>query len=249
MTQQTHNIRAIAEICQARALEYRRLAAHEQKTAFGSAKDHDKALEFEAKAQALEQLASDLIAGRLYEAPSEKSSEIDDLAREIAPDTFANYEAMLQRLRDQGCDDGHAIRSANAVYGAEIEAAQEIARRSYGNTSQEAGSDDAGYDLGFLDAAMWHEQKAKDAELQESRESIPARKVKFRQRAERHRLYARMLRSDLETLKKARRSQIIKRLRQSSSQKELALGDSHIPLEVQYAFLKRNGDLPDETFD
>src|SRR3546814_18067705 len=64
--------------------EYRRQASHERKTAFGSAKDHDKALEFEAKAQALEQLASDLIAGRLSESPIEQTAEIDDLAREIS---------------------------------------------------------------------------------------------------------------------------------------------------------------------
>src|SRR3546814_11945740 len=80
MTQQSLSIKAIAEICQSRALEYRRQASHERKTAFGSAKDHDKALAFEAKDNALEQLASDLIAGRLSVSPIAQTDEIDDFA-------------------------------------------------------------------------------------------------------------------------------------------------------------------------
>lgn len=249
MTPAAMNIKAIANICQARALEFRRLAAHERKTAFNSAKDHDKALEFEAKAQALEQLASDLIAGRISDSSGEQAIEIDDLAREIAPDSFANYEAMLQRLRNQGYDDGQAIRSANAVYGAELENAQEIARRSIGAVNTASAGEDSGYDLGFLDAAEWHEMKARDAELAEAREPLPERKLKFRQRADRHRLYARLMRKDLEAIRQQRRNQIIEGLRQSNQQQELALGDAEIPMEVQYAFYKKSGDLPGEAFD
>src|SRR3546814_15432906 len=114
MTQQSLSIKAIAEICQSRALEYRRQASHERKTAFGSAKDHDKALEFEAKAQALEQLASDLIAGRLSESPIAPTAEIDDLAREISPAAHANYDAMLAMPRHKASEDGDEISSPNA---------------------------------------------------------------------------------------------------------------------------------------
>jgi hypothetical protein len=248
MTQQSLSIKAIAEICQARALEFRRQAAHERKTAFGSAKDHDKALEFEAKAQALEQLASDLIAGRLSESPVEQTAEIDDLARQIAPEAHANYDAMLLRLRNQGSDDGHAIRAANAVYGAELEAAQEIARKSIANASSQLSDEDQGYDCGFLAAAEWHDQKAIEAEMLADREPVADRKLKFRKRAERHRLYSRLLRKDLEKLREGRRNAIIEGLRQSVQQPELPLGEGGIPIEVQLAFLKK-GDLPGEAFD
>src|SRR3546814_652897 len=115
------------------------------------------------------------------------SSDLDDLAREISPDAHANYDAMLSRLRNQGCDDGHAIRSANAVYGAEIEAAQEMARKSIANASAQPSDEEQGYDSGFLSAAEWHDQKAREAELQADREPNPDRKQKFRKRAERHR--------------------------------------------------------------
>src|SRR3546814_16901294 len=123
MTHQSLSIKAIAEICQSRALEYRRQASHERKTAFVPAKDHDKALEFEAKAQALEQLASDLFAGRLSESPIEQTAEIDDLARAISPDAHANYDVLLWRLRNLGCVDGPAIPSADresSVWGKDV---------------------------------------------------------------------------------------------------------------------------------
>src|SRR3546814_17303457 len=100
---------------------------------------------------------------------------------------------MLSRLRNQGCDDGHAIRSANAVYGAEIEAAQEMARKSIANASAQPSDEEQGYDSGFLSAAEWHDQKAREAELQADSEPNPDRKHKYRQRDERHRLYSRQL--------------------------------------------------------
>lgn len=249
MTQTSLNARTVAEFCQARAMEYRRLGAHERATAFASSKDRDKAIEFEAKAQAIEQLATDLLSGRISESPGEVTSEIDNLAREISPQCFADYEAMILRLRNQGHDDGHAIRSAQAVYGADMETAQQIARESIGNILSGSPEDNGAYDQGFLDAAAWHEQRARDADTHASRETIPDRAVKFRKRAERHRLYARSMRSEFEAFKARRRSEMIENLRQASLKQKPAIGDSGIPIEVQYAFLKRKGDLPDETFD
>src|SRR3546814_20682923 len=96
---------------------------------------------------------------------------------------------MLSRLRNQGGDEWHAIRSANAVYGAEIEAAQEMARKSIANASAQPRDEEQGSDSGFLSAAEWHDQKAREAELQADREPNPDRQQHIRKRADRHRPY------------------------------------------------------------
>src|SRR3546814_13246484 len=62
------------------------------------------------------------------------------------------------------------------------------------------------------------------------------------------RSYSRQLRKELEHLRELRRHVVINEMRQSLQQPELALVDGGLPLEVQYAFLKK-GDLPGEAFD
>lgn len=236
MTLPNLNPEIIADICRTRASEYRRRASR------------DNATENQSKAQALEQLANDLLSGQYAGSINALHANPDELAREIAPQAFADYEAMINRLRSQGYDEGHAIRSAQAVYGAEIEKAKELAEQSAANFSA-ASTENSQFELGYLAAAEWHEQKAKDAEILANKEPVPERRAKLRQRAERHKLYARTLRQDFEVVKAQRRQQIIENLRQAGLQKELPFGESGLSLEVQYAFLKRKGDLPDETFD
>src|SRR3546814_11689921 len=70
----------------------------------------------------------------------------------------------------------------------------------------------------LLSAAEWHDQKAREAELQADREPNPDRKQKFRKRAERHRLYSRQLRKELEHLRELRRHVVINEMRQSLQQ-------------------------------
>src|SRR3546814_5719897 len=76
-----------------------------------------------------------------------------------------------------------------------------MARKSIANASAQPSDEEQGYDSGFLAAAEWHDQKAREAELQADREPNPDRKQKFRKRAERHRLYSRQLRKELEHLR------------------------------------------------
>src|SRR3546814_2037157 len=91
-----------------------------------------------------------------------------------------------------------------------------MARKSIANASAQPSDEEQGYDSGFLSAAEWHDQKAREAELQADREPNPDRKQKFRKRAERHRLYSRQLRKELEHLRELRRHVVINEDRKST---------------------------------
>lgn len=116
--------------------------------------------------------------------------------------------------------------------------------------------DSQDYDKGVEDAAKWHEQRALEAERQEQLETVPARKAKYSQRAKRHRLYAKHIRSDFA---EARETAAIKRARESVREEpQLPLvvpinartrageREEGVPLAVQAAFRRKSEVFDDE---
>jgi hypothetical protein len=148
---------------------------------------------------------------------------------------------MLDRLRGQGVDEGEAARSAQITYGPEMDEARRAARRAL-ESERDADGDQSAYDRGFEDAILWHEERAREAENLAAQEQNGERKAKLRQRAERHRLYARHMRSH-------QAERIAALQRSASHQRQLDAQQQALPLEVQAAFLKRTDNVAGEAFD
>lgn len=229
------SLREVLEVCESKAMQHKVKALHEQ-----GQRDRDKMLKANAMGFACMDIADTFqkMAGAASNDPA-TAEKIDLLARELDPQAFTDYEAMIHRLRQENHDDGYALQKALSIYGDAMEAAREKARDNLANTEEEDQSLSE-YTRGIEDAIHWHEIRAREAELQEARETLPARKVKYRQRSERHRLYARKMREDLSEMvqQRARASKMADK--NAARQASLPLQESGIPLEIQQAHLRKN---------
>jgi hypothetical protein len=207
-----------------------------------------------AKAQAAEEIASHF---RDADEAGLPLHEIETAARERDPSTYAAYDALLLRLASEGADEGYALRVAEATYGLELSEARSSAAEAL-SAPLMGDSEDAGYDKGLADAIAWHETQALTADHMESSERIDVRKTKYRQRADRHRLYARKMKAELEG---ARIDAIAKRRTEREAVEPtlpfgrgMSTGQAEkesegIPLAVQMRFLKKGEVFDDEGFD
>lgn len=193
MAQQTLSMKFIVELCEAKAMDFRTAAAREKPGSFSSAKNRDKAIEFEAKAQALDQLIDDLVTGKFAVSTPKPAAHIEALARTIDPKAFADFDAMVIRLRSEGRDDAYVISAAEAIFGEAIQNARELARVTVDNEDGPAAAEADAYRRGIRDAIAWHEHHAREADTLEASEHLPDKKIKFRKRAARHRLYAKAM--------------------------------------------------------
>lgn len=205
-----------------------------------------------AMAQAADEIAAHFRDAGEGIAPPQ---EVEQVARQIDPVLYAAYDAMVQRLLSEGADEGYAARAAEATYGAELAEARSQASESI-SSAMGADPTDAGYDKGLADAIAWHESQAANADRMESVEKTAERKGKYRQRAGRHRLYAKRMREDLEAARSLERE----RRRADEERKEPMLPfakktsdrpkseEEGIPLEIQRRFLKKGEVMDDEGF-
>lgn len=246
--------------CEQEADQHKMGAAYEAQTAFSSVKDQKKRDEHLAKAQMADQLAEHF---RNHAAAQHAiNPEVEELARTIDPDAFASHDALISRVVAEGHDQDYASRVARASYGDRIDAAYEEAAASI-QTEINNPDDSLDYEKGVEEVAKWHEQRALEAERLEQLETVPARKHKYGQRAKRHRLYAKQIRSDFSdkreeaALKRAKerdqeeprlplpRPELTTRAQgpgRSTPQKD----SDDIPLEVQAAFRKKSEVFDDE---
>jgi len=240
MNGRTVDLSYVVNHCELVATEHKMLAAQA-----GPRRDENL-----AKAQAADEIAAHFRDAGETMAPAQ---QIEDVARQIDPRVYAAYDAMMQRLLSEGADEGYAARVAEATYGAELAEARAQAAESISNM---IGADpaDAGYDKGVADAIAWHESQAANAERMESVEKTGERKGKYRQRANRHRLYAKRMREDLEAArsleKESRRIEEAKEpmLPFGSRGPGEAAKEEGIPLEIQRLFLKKGEVMDDEGF-
>jgi hypothetical protein len=242
MNGRTVDLSYVVNHCELMATEHKMLAAQS-----GPRRNENL-----AKAQAADEIAAHFRDAGEGVAPPQ---EVEGVARQIDPKLYAAYDALMQRLLSEGADEGYAARVAEATYGSELADARAQAAESIANA---LGVDpaEAGYDKGLSDAIAWHESQAATADRMESIEKTGERKGKYRQRANRHRLYAKRMREDLE----AARSIDRERLRIDAERKEpmLPFGrqagpnvrkeEEGIPLEVQRMFLKKGEVMDDEGF-
>lgn len=242
MSARTVDLAYVVNHCELVATEHKMLAAQ-------SGPHRNENL---AKAQAADDIAAHFREAGETQVPAQ---EVEDSARQIDPRTYAAYDALIRRLLSEGADESYAARVAEATYGAELAEARAQATESIANLM---GIDpaDAGYDKGIADAIAWHESQAANNDRLESIEKIGERKAKFRQRANRHRLYARRMREDLEAARAIDRER--RRLEQERTEPMLPFGrrplgeasreDEGIPIEVQRRFLKKGEVMDDEGF-
>jgi hypothetical protein len=241
MNGRTVDLSYVVNHCELVASEHKMLAAQG-----GQRRDENL-----AKAQAADEIAAHFRDAGEGMAPAQ---DIEDVARQIDPRLYAAYDAMVQRLLSEGADEGYAARAAEAAYGSELSEARAQAAESISNA---IGADpaDAGYDKGLADAIAWHESQAANAERLESVERTGERKGKYRQRANRHRLYAKRMREDLEAARSIERER--RRLEDERKEPMLPFGrrgaletkdEEGIPLEVQRRFLKKGEVMDDEGF-
>lgn len=178
--------------------------------------------------------------------------EVENLAREIDPDAFASYDAMIARLKNEGSDHSYAMHVAEAAYGERLETARSKASESIETAGADSESFDA-FTQGLEAAIAWHESQAIQADAMERRETVRERKIKFNQRAQRHRLYAKHIRHDLVDQRRAEREASRSDDRSQPSLPLLAPTQSrddgdHIPIEVQMRYLKKTEVMDDEGF-
>lgn len=242
MNGRTVDLSYVVNHCELMATEHKMLAAQS-----GPRRNENL-----AKAQAADEIAAHFRDAGEGIAPAQ---EVEEVARQIDPKLYAAYDALMQRLLSEGADEGYANRVANATYGSELADARTQAAESI---AAALGVDpvEAGYDKGISDAIAWHESQAAEAERMGSVEKSGERKGKYRERASRHRLYAKRMREDLEAARMIDRER--RRLDEERKEPMLPFGrrseaETHkeeegIPLEVQRRFLKKSEVMDDEGF-
>ncbi len=214
-----------------------------------SVSDAPRRNEHLAKAQAADEIAAHFRDGGEAMSPAH---DVEDVARQIDPRTYAAYDALVRRMIEEGKDEAYALRVAEATYGADLSEARAQAADSIA-AALSADPAEAGYDKGLADAIAWHEGEALKADRMESIERTGERKAKYRQRASRHRLYAKRMKEDLEAAKEIERQR--RRVDEEAKEPLLPFGrhgpdrkDEGIPLEVQRMFLRRGEVMDDEGF-
>lgn len=235
----------VVSYCQDISDTHKMLAAKEQLGAFASVKDQKKRDEYLAKAQIADSIA-DHFRTQSGGNPTQ-NPEIDRLAREIAPEVFASYDAMVHRMLAKGNDEGYARHAAQAIYGDGISTALEKASESI---AVDSSDDYDSYSRGLSDAINWHEAQAREADLLERNEPVATKKARYAKRAARHRLYAKYMRQDL--LEKRAMEQSKARTASPSASPAIELqpgrdlGEEGIPIEVQMRFRKKSESFDDE---
>lgn len=239
--------------CELEAVNHKMLSVQEGKSPSTGLRDDKRRDEHLAKSNMAEELAKHFrakSAGHIRSSP-----EVETLAREIDPDAFRSYDAMVARILAEGRHEQFALDVAQATYGERMDLALDQACDSVKNALS-SPSDAIGYDQGIEAAANWHDQRAFEADRLEQMETVPQRKAKYQQRAKRHRLYAKQLRQEFAEQKALQ----LERLRDNSAQAQLKLElatpeiasktgpevEDGIPLAVQRAFLKKGEVFDDE---
>lgn len=236
MSVRTVDLSYVVSHCELVSTEHKMLAARA-----GPRRDENL-----AKAQAAEDIAAHFRDAGETSVPAQ---QVEDSARQIDPRTYAAYDALVRRLLSEGADEGYAARVAEATYAAELAEARSQAHESIANLAS-IDPVDAAYDKGLADAVAWHESQALNADRLEAIERVGQRKDKYRQRANRHRLYARRMREDLDA---ARAIAAARTAAGRDDQPLLPFGsrtrdDEGIPLEVQRMFLRKGEVMDDEGF-
>lgn len=239
----------VVNYCEQEADKHKLLASYEAKTSFGSVKDARKRDEHMSKSQMADELAS-----HFRKADSDvlrSSREVETLAREIDPESFASFDAMVVRLKAGGSDESYALQAAQATYGDQLAEAYAKASSSVAADTSSTNAADP-YMEGITDAIMWHEARAVEADVLERREPIKERKVNYAKRAARHRLYAKHMRQELlEAREKAIGAKVAKEVSEPvlpfpTGLKPTGRTEEGIPLDVQMRFLKKTEVMDDE---
>ncbi|QAY80152.1 hypothetical protein [Sphingosinicella sp. BN140058] len=240
MSDQTVSVAAVVRTCRSYAQSYRD-DAHAHLSA-----NPALSVELEAKAQAAEELASEFETTLLSATAHDLGTSLDALARQIDPDAFAGFDSMIQRLRAEGNDEVHAIKLARAAYDTAMDNARAEAANSLADDLDIPDGGEDAYGRGFLDACLWHEDRAQELDALEAQALLVPEKLKFHQRAQRHRLYAKVMREHLtEKLEHDRQAARAKHPH-SDRYPGISATEPAIPLAVQAAFLKRRSDFISE---
>ena len=241
----------VVRFCESLADKHKIDAAYEDQSSFSSVKDKAKRDSHLAKSMMADEIANhfrNLEADRL-----KPSAEVDDLARQVDPETFARHEAMVRRLITGGADESYAMRMADDTYGELLADARERAAQSI--QTDNAMSADTMQDFASgVDAVIgWHERRALEQENAAGRETISERKAKYLSRAKRHRLYAKHILQEFQEKMATRRQTLDtqKDERQPtlpfpSSRSAMPPKDEGVPIEVQRMFLKKGEVFDDE---
>lgn len=244
----------VVSFCEALADEHKMGAIREDQEAFASVKDKRKRDSHIAKST-----MADEIAGHFRNLGADRikpSAEVDELARQIDPDTFGRHESMVRRLVGEGADESYALRVADETYGELLGEARDKASQSIQTDIAMPADTMQDFASGVDAVVTWHEQRALISETAASHEKVEIRKAKFLARAKRHRLYAKHIRQDFETRIATRGSQR-ERLR-DPSQPDLPFvrpsrgpkpEEDGVPIEIQRAFMKRGEVFDDEGQD
>lgn len=236
----TINLAKVVRTCRERAAEFKESAKR-----YSSSHNKDLGTQYEGMALAAERLADEFEA--LAAPIIHPEHLIEERARTIDPTTFAHYDAMVLRLRGQGADEAQIRRAAKLTYGADIDTARSKASAALDAEAKAKDSDEIAYARGFEDAILWHEARARQAEVLEGTEMDAGRKAKLRVRIERHRLYAKQLREELDRARQAEKERTERAAAIDQGQQRLPL--DALPIEIQAAFLKRTDNVAGEAFD
>ena len=241
----------VVSFCEALADEHKMGAIREDQEAFASVKDKRKRDSHIAKST-----MADEIAGHFRNLSSDRikpSAEVDELARQIDPDTFGRHESMVRRLVSEGADESYALRVAEETYGELLAEAREKASQSIQTDIAMPADTMQDFASGINAVVTWHEHRALISETAASHEKVEKRKTKFLARAQRHRLYAKHIRQDFEA-QMAIRGNVRERAK-DPTQPDLPFirssrgpkpEEEGIPIEIQRAFMKKSEVFDDE---
>lgn len=241
----------VVSFCEAIADEHKLGAIREDQDAFSSVKDKRK-----RDAHIAKSTMADEIAEHFRNPPPDRmkpSAEVDDLARQIDPETFARNEAMIRRLVTDGQDESYAMRVAEQTYGEALSEAREKALLSMQTETAMPADTMADFASGVGAVIGWHERRALESENAAASEHVAVRKAKFVSRAQRHRLYAKYILQEFES-KMTARPNVRERLRDPSQPdlpfpkftRPAPVEEEGIPIEVQRAFMRKSEVFDDE---
>lgn len=245
------DVEYVIRFCETLADQHKIDAAYEDQSSFSSVKDKAKRDAHIAKSTMADEIANhfrNLEADRL-----KPSAEVDDLARQVDPETFSRHEAMVRRLVTDGSDESYAIRMADDTYGELLAIAREKASQSIQNETGMPADSMQDFASGVDAVIGWHERRALEQENAASRETVSEKKAKYLSRAKRHRLYAKHILQDFQE-RMAARTRAMERQRDERqptlpfprSRSIAPAKDEGVPLEVQRMFLKKGEVFDDE---
>lgn len=241
----------VVSFCEAIADEHKLGAIREDQEAFSSVKDKRK-----RDAHIAKSTMADEIANHFRNPPPDRlkpSAEVDDLARQIDPETFARNEAMIRRLVADGADESYAMRVAEQTYGEALSEARDKAIQSMQTSDTMSGDTMADFASGVGAVIAWHERRALESENAAAGEHVATKKAKYASRAQRHRLYAKHILQEFQS-QMAARPNVRERMRDPAQpdlpfprhSRSAPAEEEGIPLEVQRAFMRKSEVFDDE---